>query len=106
MIQAFNQIATSDGAGKADQLAGGIALALLTTAAGLAIAIPALIMYMYLAGRVDALVMEMDHLAQNVVHLISAEGLNSRSKQKSSRTAAATAGEETTAKPVGKKRGA
>jgi hypothetical protein len=30
---------------------------------------------MYLAGRVDAVVMEMDLLAQKVVHLISAEGL-------------------------------
>jgi biopolymer transport protein ExbB len=79
MIEAFEQLAANSGAlGKADQLAGGIALALLTTAAGLSIAIPALIAYMYLAGRVDELVMEMDHLAQNVVHLISAEGLASR----------------------------
>jgi biopolymer transport protein ExbB len=50
----------------------------LTTAAGLLIAIPSLIMYTNLAGRVDALVMEMDDLAQNVVQLISAEGLSSR----------------------------
>ncbi len=99
MIQAFNQIATSEAMGKADQLAGGIALALLTTAAGLAIAIPSLIVYMYLAGRVDALVMEMDHLAQNVVHLISAEGLQSRAKR--------PRGEETTkTPPAAKKRGA
>lgn len=57
------------------QLAVGIAMALLTTAAGLGIAIPALILYMYLAGRVDTLVMDMDQLGQDVVHLISAEGL-------------------------------
>lgn len=75
MIQAFNDIASAGAMGRADQLAVGIAMALLTTAFGLVIAIPALIMYMYLAGRVDALVMEMDLLAQNVVHLISAEGL-------------------------------
>lgn len=101
MIQAFNQIATSEAMGKADQLAGGIALALLTTAAGLAIAIPALIVYMYLVGRVDALVMEMDHLAQNVVHLISGEGLQARAQQRS-RT------QETpkSSPSVGKKRGA
>ena len=30
---------------------------------------------MYLAGKVDSLVVEMDLLAQNVVHLISAEAL-------------------------------
>ena len=75
MILAFNQIASNDAMGNANELAVGISLALLTTAAGLCIAIPSLILYMYLAGRVDALVMEMDLLAQNVVHLISAEAL-------------------------------
>jgi biopolymer transport protein ExbB len=61
--------------GKADQLAGGIGIALLATAGGLVVAIPSLTMYMYLAGRVDALVMDMDLLAQNIVHLVSAEAL-------------------------------
>jgi len=75
MIQAFNDIATAGAMGRPEQLAVGIAVALLTTAFGLAIAIPSLIMYMYLVGRVDTLVTEMDFLAQNVVHLISAEGL-------------------------------
>ncbi|MCA9114238.1 MAG: MotA/TolQ/ExbB proton channel family protein [Planctomycetaceae bacterium] len=78
MILAFNQIANNDAMGKANELAVGISLALLTTAAGLCIAIPSLILYMYLTGRVDALVMEMDLLAQNVVHLISAEALADR----------------------------
>jgi len=53
MIQAFNEIANSSAMGKAEELAVGIAMALLTTAFGLGIAIPSLIMYMYLAGRVD-----------------------------------------------------
>ncbi len=83
MIYAFNEIATSDAMGNTSELAVGIAVALLTTAAGLAIAIPALIIYMYLAGRVDALVMEMDLLAQNVVHLISAESLAHNAKKDS-----------------------
>lgn len=78
MIAAFNRIASTNAMGKPEELAVGIALALLTTAAGLMIAIPSLIVYMYLAGRVDALVMDMDQLAQNVVHLISAEGLAHR----------------------------
>jgi biopolymer transport protein ExbB len=78
MIQAFNQIAVTDAMGKSEQLAVGIALALLTTAAGLMIAIPSLILYMYLSGRVDALVMEMDALAQDVVQLISAEALSDK----------------------------
>jgi biopolymer transport protein ExbB len=78
MIQAFNDIASAGAMGKADQLAVGIAMALLTTAFGLAIAIPSLIMYMYLSGRVEALVMEMDELSQKVVRQVSAEGLAAR----------------------------
>ena len=75
MIIAFSQIAGSNAMGKAEELAAGIVLALVTTAVGLLLAIPALVVYMYLIGKVDTLVMEMDDLAQNVVHLISAEGL-------------------------------
>ncbi len=75
MIQAFNDIASSGAMGKADQLAAGIAIALLTTAFGLAIAIPSLIMFMYLSGKVESLVIEMDELAQRVVRQVSAEGL-------------------------------
>ncbi len=82
MILAFNEIANSSAMGKAESLAGGIAMALLTTAFGLGIAIPSLIMYMYLAGRVDALVMEMDQSSQDLVHLISAEGLASKASRK------------------------
>uniref|UniRef100_A0A7C2P3Q4 MotA/TolQ/ExbB proton channel family protein n=1 Tax=Schlesneria paludicola TaxID=360056 RepID=A0A7C2P3Q4_9PLAN len=75
MIQSFNSIAMKAGMGKTEELAAGIGLALLTTAVGLMIAIPALIMYMYLSGRVDALVIEMDGYAQDLVDLISAEAL-------------------------------
>ncbi|MFY9255639.1 MAG: MotA/TolQ/ExbB proton channel family protein [Fuerstiella sp.] len=78
MIQAFNDIAESNAMGQAEELARGIAMALLTTAIGLFIAIPALTAYMYLAGRIDALVMEMDRLGQELVHLISAEALRER----------------------------
>lgn len=76
MFDAFNSIAAAGAMGNTDVLAQGIALALLTTAAGLVIAIPSLIFYMYLTGRVDTLVMEMDDLAQRVVNLISAEALS------------------------------
>lgn len=75
MIESFNTIATKAAMGKSEELAAGIGLALLTTAVGLMIAIPALIMYMFLSGRVDALVIEMDGLAQELVDMISAEGL-------------------------------
>lgn len=76
MMIAFFDIAGRTGnEGRAQELAVGIVTALSATALGLAIAIPCLVLYMYLAGRVDSLVMEMDELAQEVVNNISAEGL-------------------------------
>lgn len=75
MIDSFNTIAQKAASGSTDELAAGIGLALLTTAVGLMIAIPALIMYMYLSGRVDALVIEMDGYGQDLVDQISAESL-------------------------------
>jgi len=80
MIQSFNTIATKSAMGKSEQLAAGIGLALLTTAVGLIIAIPAMVVYMYLSGRVDSLVIEMDGLAQSLVDSISAEGLSEQSR--------------------------
>jgi biopolymer transport protein ExbB len=78
MIQAFNVIATSPAMGRAEMLAGGISVALITTAAGLLVAIPALIFYLYFVGRVDGLVMEIDHYGQEIVNLISLEALEDR----------------------------
>lgn len=80
MIVSFNGIATTAAMGSTEKLAAGIALALLTTVAGLVIAIPAMVTYLYLSGRVDDRVMEMDQLAQEVVYLISAEALQEAPK--------------------------
>jgi biopolymer transport protein ExbB len=66
MISAFEAI-TSQGVGDARVLSGGIGEALITTAAGLIVAIPALIGYRYLRGRVDALVIEMEKEAIKLV---------------------------------------
>jgi len=75
MIAAFNAIATADAMGRPDLLARGISQALLTTAAGLSVAIPALIAYLFFVGRVDKLIMDIDFHAQELVDLISSEGL-------------------------------
>ncbi|HEY0981361.1 MotA/TolQ/ExbB proton channel family protein, partial [Schlesneria sp.] len=80
MIDSFNRISQSAAMGKSEALASGIGLSLLTTAAGLGIAIPSLIMYMYFTGRVDSLVIEMDGLAQDLVDIISAEGLSEQAR--------------------------
>lgn len=80
MIDSFNRISQKAAMGKSEQLASGIGLSLLTTAAGLGIAIPALIMYMYFTGKVDSLVIEMDGMAQELVDMISAEGLSEQAR--------------------------
>ena len=77
-MEAFNAIASSSAMGRPELLAGGISSALLSTAAGLFVAIPALIIYLYFVGRVDSLVMEIDRQGQELVNLISAEGLEER----------------------------
>lgn len=82
MMKAFNAIAGSDAMGRPELLAGGISEALLSTAAGLFVAIPALIFYLYFVGRVDALVMEIDSEGQQLVQLISSETSSSRTKKK------------------------
>jgi biopolymer transport protein ExbB len=78
MMHAFNTIATNSAMGRAEMLAGGISVALMTTASGLMVAIPAMIIYLYFVGRVDSLVMEIDSCGQELVNLISAEGLEER----------------------------
>jgi biopolymer transport protein ExbB len=59
IIKSFNAI-TSGGMGDPRLLSGGIAQALVTTAAGLMVAIPSLIAYRYLRGRVDRIVIEIE----------------------------------------------
>ena len=53
MINAFGETARSGGTAKTAQLAEGIYEALVTTATGLTIAIPVLLLYLFLQGRVD-----------------------------------------------------
>ncbi|MDH4022460.1 MAG: MotA/TolQ/ExbB proton channel family protein [Gammaproteobacteria bacterium] len=69
MIRTFSAL-TSGGAGDPAALAGGISEALITTAAGLMVAIPALIGYRYLRGRVDVLVVEMEKEAIGLVEAL------------------------------------
>ncbi|MBN2295364.1 MAG: MotA/TolQ/ExbB proton channel family protein, partial [Pirellulales bacterium] len=90
MIRAFNSIASSDALGRPELLAAGISEALLTTAAGLSVAIPALICYMYFISRVDKLIIQIDALGQEIVGPISDEKTVSRSKAKSAASGATT----------------
>ncbi|MGC3970969.1 MAG: MotA/TolQ/ExbB proton channel family protein [Pirellulales bacterium] len=76
MIRAFNEISSSNAMGRPELLAGGISEALITTAAGLSVAIPALSLYLFFIGRVDQLIIEIDALGQELVRIVSAEGLH------------------------------
>ncbi|HEX7062583.1 MAG TPA: MotA/TolQ/ExbB proton channel family protein [Woeseiaceae bacterium] len=69
MIRAFVAI-TAQGVGNPQVLAGGIAEALITTAAGLSVAIPAMIGYRYYRNRVDSLVVEMEKEAIKLVEAL------------------------------------
>ena len=59
MMQIFGTI-TDAGIGDPQQMAGGISVALITTVAGLVVAIPTLFFYRYFRGRVDDLVINME----------------------------------------------
>ncbi|HYP81361.1 MAG TPA: MotA/TolQ/ExbB proton channel family protein [Steroidobacteraceae bacterium] len=72
IIKAFNAI-YAGGLGDPRLLSGGISEALITTAAGLCVAIPSYIAYRYLRGRVDGFVVQME---RDVVRF--ADALNER----------------------------
>ena len=69
MIKVFTAI-TTIGVGDPAQLAGGISEALITTAAGLTVAIPSLIFYRHLKRRIDELVVAMEQEAMKLVEFL------------------------------------
>ena len=69
MVKVFAAI-TASGVGNPSVLADGISQALVTTAAGLSVAIPALIGYRYLRNHVDSLVVDMEQEATKLVDAI------------------------------------
>jgi biopolymer transport protein ExbB len=69
MIKVFSTI-TTQGVGNPGALAGGISEALLTTAAGMSVAIPTLMFYRYFRGRVRMLVLRMEQEAMLMVEIM------------------------------------
>jgi len=73
IIKAFDAL-QAGAAGDPRMLSGGIAEALIATAAGLCVAIPALIAYRYLRGRVEGFVIEMEKDAIKLADALEAAG--------------------------------
>ena len=69
MINVFASI-LEHGVGNANVLAGGISQALITTAAGLTVAIPSFFFYRYFKGRVEEYVVSMEEQAINLIEAI------------------------------------
>ena len=72
IIRAFNAIMLG-GMGDPRMLAGGISEALICTAAGLTVAIPAYIAHRYLRGKVERIVIEMEKIAVNFADSLGAD---------------------------------
>jgi biopolymer transport protein ExbB len=69
MIQMFGGIG-SHGLGDPSIVASGISQALVATASGLAVAIPSLMFYRFLRGRVDELTVEMEQEALKLIEIL------------------------------------
>jgi biopolymer transport protein ExbB len=72
MIRAFSAISTQ-GVSDPAVVSGGIAEALICTAAGLVVAIPALMAHRYLRGRIEDLVIAMEQEAMRLVEVVHGE---------------------------------
>ncbi len=77
MLLAFKQVADTEGNAGAAQLADGIYQALVTTVAGLIIAIPSLGAFALFRSRVDQLVAEAAYAALHAVSPLKQRGINS-----------------------------
>ena len=72
MIRVFSEIMLQ-GTGNANALAGGISEALITTAAGLPVAIPTYMFHRYFNRKVDSLVLSLEHESNKLVDAIHSD---------------------------------
>ena len=78
MIRVFQTVNMARGTVPVGELAGGIWEALLTTAGGLVVAIPAYVAYNFLASRMNATVQDMERAGIEMIQILK-EGGRSRS---------------------------
>ncbi len=82
MIKAFNVISQS-GTGNPGLVASGISEALITTATGMVVGIPALAMYHYFRGKIDRYIFEMEEISFQLVEELSYESVRDKKAQES-----------------------
>ncbi len=70
-IQIFKQIEAAGLQAHVGQLSSGVWQALICTAAGLAVAIPAYAAYNFLVGRVNSIVLDMEQVSTEILNLVS-----------------------------------
>ncbi|MCK5725234.1 MAG: MotA/TolQ/ExbB proton channel family protein [Thiotrichaceae bacterium] len=87
MIQVFSVI-TELGVGSPTDLAGGISTALITTATGISVAVPALIFHRYYKGKINDYVVRMEYEASKLIELTNSP--NKRTVAEKPRPAAPT----------------
>jgi len=75
LMHSFNDVAASGAMGRPDLLARGFGEALITTAMGLLVAIPAMVLQSFFTGRIDRLAIRLDAACQQVIDAISEESL-------------------------------
>jgi len=80
MIKVFSVI-TDVGVGNPGELAGGISQALITTAAGLSVAIPSVIFHRYFRGKVNELVVDMEEESLKLVDVLHTKNQGAKGKK-------------------------
>jgi biopolymer transport protein ExbB len=77
LIQAFVQLSANNGYATLPEVSAGIYQSLLTTAAGLVVAIPTILGYCYISARVTAMLHDMERAGIEVVNLLTEPGSDS-----------------------------
>ncbi len=84
LVQSFSSLGAASGADKAALLAAGISTAMNTTAFGLIVAIPCIIMYTILSSKEDRILKKYDEVVSELTHLVvhkpHAETVNSETQ--------------------------
>ena len=73
MIKVFSAFSVASGLSNPAHLAGGISEILITTASGLAVAIPSLMFHRYFLGKVDELAVRMEEEALRLIEMLHGE---------------------------------